>query len=271
MHANFISLVIAATLATPLAAAQIKAALSPAAKQDTALAGFRLAEISIETDAESRVAGVSLRNSEGGPAMVIDITVPPASGETFTVHLPATSLQQSWFVTFIDRHGDTVGPTLNVPITWPPQLVTDKSFVRPELYDSLDGSLASWPAAWKRNVLLASVLLAIAAGATLLIARPMTRLAAITGVVVVAAGAAGLFAARAPTVIRRTIPDPDGGATLHILSARRTLSWRSDTGGVYPLYRTSSHMKSDDSEINIKKGVRMTLTPRQVRYLREPQ
>ena len=268
MHGNLVSLLVAVALAAPAGAAQITASLRPTDNQDAAASGFRLADLTIENRGDSLVTGARLRNVDGGPVMIIDAAVPPASIETFRVHLPATSLQQSWLVALTGREEAALGTAVSVPITWPAELVTDEPFIAPEVYESLDDALASWPSAWKGSVLLASVLGGLAAGATLLIRRPVLRLVAATVVVLAATGAAAVAVATIPTVVERTIAD--GGAVLHVLSARRTVRWHSGEGGMYPLYRTGRHMRSDDTKIHVGKGVWMTLRPQEVRCLRRP-
>lgn len=218
------------------------------------------------TEGAALVACVWLQEARGGPTFRYDVTLPPGSEHTLTVHLPATSVQQSYRVWFgpdapSEGRGDTSAQAATVVIRWPDDWVTDIELLAPDLYTQHLEGLPMWSRSLRRSAtLLLGVLTLAVAGAWLLPGRRLVRAAV---VLVLAGGAAalvpGVLSVDPPVVVDEV--REDDGTEYVLVRCRRRTTWTHPVRGLVPVYVNPWHIRQDKLVMHVGGDLRLPLDP----------
>ena len=271
-------------LLSGVAAADTAASLAPTPARDARVWPYRAAQLSV-TNQSGRIArAVSLRWVGGGPTMIYPATIPPKSGQTILVSLPAVAAEQWYHVRLLaeDRADAERLAESEAAITWPPQSATTdddddrgQAFIDPDACDEYAFDVPQWPARARANVLIAAAIAAMAMAAVLFVRHRGARMVLL--VVVAVAAAAVIYKAVLPrnTIVVRTL----GGAelpiyaaapedSLHVVAVRRTTRWTHPDARLAPVYYSKRHMAEDTTIVHADRGISASLRPGDVRLFR---
>lgn len=260
-----LSLAIAST-----ARAAVDIRLTPSPSEAVTPEGFTPAELTI-ADANNQLPiaarAVALRRSAGGLTMFYEASIAPGASGNFRVLLPMVSVRQTYTVSLLADSSPTAPVILQQEVTAETNNVGSVEAARNLLldspaYDDYIEDLPRWPTWALRNAFLASVLMLVGMGATLLIRRPAWRVLAAGLVVAVASGTIYASLANCPLVITRQ----DG--KIRSVSCRRTTTWSASTRGLGPIYWRTRQMDQDDMVYQPAKTLTLTLHPNEVRLFR---
>lgn len=253
----------------------VAAALKVAEGQDQALAPYRLAELSLTSNAPVAAETVLLRPVGGGPVVRCALAVAPGQTATREVALPAVWPTQMYKVTALDTAEKVLGFTV-AEITWPGDLAATDHFID-DAFRCFTDAPAGWPARTRRKGVLLLAIFAVAAAAVLFIRPPWLR----TAVVVVVAGAAVAAALHVPgwpgavesADYHLQIHPHEGPVKLDsfaVLAARRTSAvWRQAHRIPYPVYPDRQAALEEPPEVTPEDcAIRLTVRRGQVRILR---
>jgi len=265
-------------------AADTAASLAPAPARDARVWPYRAAELSV-TNQSGRIArAVSLRWVGGGPTMIYPATIPPKSGRTILVCLPAVAAEQ-WYRACLlaeDRAGAERLAESEAAVTWPPRSARNdaddefgQAFIDPEACEHYAFDMPQWPARTRANVLIAAAIAAMAMAAVLFVHHRGARMALL--VVVAVAAAAVIYKAVLPrnTIVVRTLEGtelPMYAATpddsLYVVAVRRTTRWTHPDARLAPIYYSKRHMAEDTTIVHADRGISASLRPGDVRLFR---
>lgn len=260
-------LLVLALVAGPVAAESLTAvSLAPAEAPDPADHPYRTAELSITNGGDIAIRSIQLRESAGGPQIVLRTTIPPGSQQTCLIPLPATSVQQNYAVSLLDAAGRPVSmsPLPGCAITWPAESVNTDTLIDPGLHAEWWDELPCWPARLVRTTFLAAVLACLALAATLVLRRPALRIGAVLLVLVAASTGMWQLLSRQQTVI--VTEDPDRGIV--VVQCRRSGPWTAPGQRLAPVYDRAEQMARDRTTLILggdDPGVHALLRPDDVR------
>ncbi len=244
--------------------------LAPLPDQAVTPEGFTPAELAI-TDSNSLLPAparaLTLRRAAGGPTMFYEASIAPGTKGSFRVLLPMVSVRQEYVVRLL---ADT-SPTAKVILQQNVSAETDnvvaveaarKTLVDPPAYDDYIEDLPRWPTWAARNVVIVSLLMLVALGATLLIRRTRWRLVAGAAVVAIASTAIYAGLANCPIVVTQREGD------VLVVSCRRTTTWSAPAKGLGPVYWRTRQMDRDNMVYQPAHKLTLTLRPNEVRLFR---
>ncbi len=225
-------------------------------------------------DPNAALAGVAeslrIRPARGGPTLAEAVSIPPGSALTLDARpLPVLAPEQAFEVVLLDDAGRALlrrTVALETPDIEAVQQARGR-LIDPPAYDGWMGALPRWPLWAKRNVLLASVLFALAPAAGLLIRAPGIRLGAVAVL-----AAMSLWPMLAVSQAPRTVTARQDGDTLAVAS-RRTAEW-SHPGGtgpaprIAPVYYSIRQFEADTLVYTPRGEVAVTLRPEAIRLFR---
>ena len=265
-------------------AAGTAASLAPAPARDARVWPYRAAELSVSNQSGRIARAVSLRWVGGGPTMIYPATIPPQSGRTILVSLPAVAAEQWYHVRLLaeDRADAERLAESEAAVTWPPQSATTdadnefgQAFIDPDACDEYAFDVPHWPARARANVLIAAAIAAMAMAAVLFVRHRGARMVLL--VVVAVAAAAVIYKAVLPhnTIVVRTL----GGAelpiyaatpddSLYVVAVRRTTRWAHPDARLAPIYYSKRHMAEDTTVVHADRGISASLRPGDVRLFR---
>ena len=274
---RFVIIMSVVFLVAGVARAEITALLEVVADQVVAGGPYRRAELTVTNSSATVAETVLLKPSGVGMTVRYKLAVPPGAAGRQIVFLPAISPTQEYALTALDASGEVIART-SASITWPAELVTTDAFIE-DAFRAWTDEPARWSAKTRWNYILILAMFVTAAAATLLIRRPLLRIAA----VVVIAGAVTamivfVFIPAGPETVRvhryfLTLHDGAGGMkpdSFAVLTARRTTEWsRRISHWSYPVYPDRAAAANDETIVKPATGVmRLTLHPCQVRIIR---
>ena len=259
------------TFADP-ASGQVRIDLAPAATQPGATrpapGPYLPARLTVAAPPEGPpVQAVRLREVQGGPTILLPLTVPPGTTRSATIVLPAWSQQQSYRAALLadDRADAAEISWAHVNLAWPSDAASRDALFDAQAYEEHPRP-AQWDAALVRNLFLLLVAFALACGAALLVHCPPARAGLLLVLVAAAAGGAWLLVRDQGLVVQREL-DRDAFRLL-VLTTRRTTVWEAPRP-LWPVYFSPRQMRDDDLVIHVGRSTRLTLRPDDVRILRD--
>ena len=248
------------------AEAPATASLSPAEPPDPADHPYRTAELSVTNRGDVTIRSIRLRESAGGPEIVLRTTIPPGSEQMCRAALPASSIQQSYAVSLLDAAGRPIGtsPLPECAITWPAESVNTDTLIDAGLYAEWWDELPRWPTRLVRTTFLAAVLACLALAATRVLRRPALRVGAVAVVLLAASAGMWQFLSRQQTVI--VTEEPDRGIV--VVQCRRSGPWTAPGRRLAPVYDRVEQMARDRTTLVFggdDPGVHTVLRPDEVR------
>ena len=230
---------------------------------------YRRAQLVIDNDSDDAFAAVSIRWRGGGPRLIYPAPIGPGARHELHVALPATVIRQTYDVSLLREDDWDARPAAVVvtTINWPPQQVNADAFVTPSDRDELEYDAPQWSAQLRRNVMAASVIVAVVLAGIALLPGPRLRLitAVLAGSVSVGAMA---WLVHSQDVVDELVLADDG---LAVISSRRTVEWFSQNARLTPMYFRLHQMPAETMVVHPRLGVRMRIGAGQVRVLRRPR
>jgi len=254
--------------------AETKVSLEVADAQDPAIAPYRACALTVRHAAGGGaqvIRAVAVRQLEGGPTILMPVTIPPGSSAQLTVPLPAVSSQQSYRVTLRGEGGGI--EQFDLPVAWPVELLTTDSWIDPQAYGPWEYDLPRWPRRMLRNVFIAAVLSSLALAGALFIPVSAGRIVAVVVIVTAACLAVTVPLRAADVVVVRQVTFPPAPRqrpqTLWALTCRRRAEWRHDARRMHPVYFDTRQMRADEAVIVPGGEIRVPLRPEEVRLFRQ--
>jgi hypothetical protein len=222
---------------------------------------YRPAVLEVRNTLARPVAAVSLRADDGGPTLLVPLTVPPGGRGRITLALPATSPRQVYAVTAYAEYANGQAGPLPPPlaaaateIQWPVEWVAGETIINPEAFEPFAAYKPLWPA-WLLQLMAGTFgAMVILVGVSRLIRRPALRGLAMV-VLPLATLAALVWIARElvpPLTVSRTMTivsrAPAGGVletSVTVVGARRTTEGQSSAAGAWPAYPSRPAMAAD--------------------------
>jgi hypothetical protein len=225
------------------------------------------ANLSIDNTTGKTVDAVSLRLDSGGPRFVYPLTLPTGESTEQTVRLPPLTGEQTWNIRLLDRDRSLVAETA-ATIRWPIEWVDPDALVAPGIYSRFRYDLPRWDSQLRTNLLAVGAIATLAMAAMAWMHRTRAQLIGLVVIVAAATGMAGWLLAGESTVLERTVPvrlsgtDANGPARrATVLTARRTVEHRVESGDYVPLYRSWEHLIADESAVRSGGGFTTRLQP----------
>jgi len=273
LRLSAISLTLACLVAP--AGAETSVSLEAAPAQAPAIAPYRAAVLTVRhaSGPGAQVIGaVAVRQLEGGPTILLPVTIPPGSSRQLTVPLPAVSSQQSYRVTLRGEGGDI--EQFDLPVAWPVELLTTESWIDPQAYRPWEYDLPRWPPAMLRNVFIAAALSGLALAGALFIPVWAGRIVATALIVTAACVAVTVPLRSADVLVVRRVAFPAASTeqrpqALWVLTCRRHAEWRHDARRMHPVYFDARQMRADEAVIVPDGEIRVPLRPDEVRLFRQ--
>jgi hypothetical protein len=255
----------AATSATAKPSADpVTATLAPAPNASTSTPQsepfFRPATLTLDNTTPHTVRAVLLQPGGGGPAIFWPCVVPPGTLQTVTVPLPPFSAAQPYAVNLLAKDSPHATPiaVAEATIEWPAELVR-REFL------TADYTPAYWPIDVKRNVVLLLTLGLLTLAATLLIRRPVWRIAAAIAVTTTVTVTTLVWLSAQPHVYEQQLPAvPGAGGEIIAVSALRSTQWSTDRPLV-PVYQTMAEFRADPSIVHPGQSITLPLRAGQTR------
>ena len=269
------------------AAADAAVSLAPAQsrRDDERVWPYRAAELTVKNESDRIVRAVALRWVGGGPTMIYPATIPPQSGQTIPVSLPAVAVEQWYDVRLLaeDSPDADVVAEFEAPITWPlrpPEPPVDddfdRAFIDPYACEQYAFDVPQWSNRARANVLIAAALAALAMAATLFVRRRAVRLVLLAATI--AAATAAIHEAVLPrdVVVQRVLSQGSDlpiyaagpGDSLYVVAARRTSHWTHPDARLAPIYYNRLDMAEDTMVVHADRGISVPLRPGLVRLFR---
>ena len=236
--------------------------LTPAERQDPAAFPYRRAELTVRNDSNQTVRAAAIRWRQGGPTVLLTLTLPPQAAQTAAVDLPAISQQQAYLVRLLPGQDPQAPPLAQAEATihWPAEWVTAEAFLAGDPHDKAGYDLASWPPATLRTVYLTAALGCVGLAAALLAGRPATRLALVLLAAAATTATLAWLLAGQELIVQRTMPD---GTVL--AGSPRTVRWHCENPSLHPLYTSTRQLAGESAVIRPGRGFDLLLRPGELR------
>jgi len=264
-------------------APKIDIALTPATDAFEATGPYRETDMTVTNNSSDVLREIHLRWTEGGPTLVLSIALAGETSQTMRLWLPAGSQLQTYRATFPRRA--ELAPA-EATLSWPVEQVTRDVLISPAAYAEHLSSPSPWPQAMRRNMILAAVMTALAAAATLFLRNATARIGALLVVLALAsAGGVAMFDEKdvlTESVIAIEDDSPQSDAAtrnagqsestskkyLYIVSSRRTMRWSHDDANIAPIYRDDSQLYGETMTRHPHQGASVVITPGELRLFK---